>query len=101
MLWWQGPSFLEEKNIPCFSEYSSNRKQDIFNEMKTCTWLIDNVSQENTADLTFEHIVDISKSSCLLKLKRIITWIVRFVNNQNSRLFNKNTIMMLFLNYLN
>ena len=91
-----GTEFFRGKNIPRFIEYSSNREQDFFNELKICTLLIDNVPKENPADLRFEHIVDINKFSCLLKLKRITAWILRFVNNLKSTLFNKNTIMTPF-----
>ena len=93
--WWEGPSFF---SIPRFIEYSSNREQDFFNELKICTLLIDNIPKESPADLRFEHTVDINKFSCLLKLKRITEWILRFVNNLKSRLFNKNTVMTPFLN---
>ena len=95
---WEEPSFLEEKSIPLFIEYSSNREQDFFNKLKLCTLLIDSVPKENPVDLRFEHTVDINKFSCLLKLKRITAWILRFVNNLKRRLFNKNTIMTPFLN---
>ena len=60
--------------------------------------LIDNVPKENPAHLWFEHIVDINKFSCLLKLERTIAWILRFVNNLKSTLYDKNTIMTPFLN---
>ena len=39
-------------------ECCSNQEQDIFNELKACTWLFDNSSRENAADLRFEHIAD-------------------------------------------
>ena len=66
--------------------------------MKIYKLLIDNVPKENPADLRFEHTADINKFSCLLKLRRITAWILRFVNNLKGRLFNKNTIMTSFLN---
>ena len=36
---WEGPGFLQEKSIPHFREYSSNQKQDIFNELRQIFWI--------------------------------------------------------------
>ena len=59
-LWRERPDFWQENCIHSFNKLSSNREKAIFNELKLSILLIDNVTKDRPADLSFEHTVDTS-----------------------------------------